>query len=241
MPVDGLQRVAETRVRDGGPRVRRCGNPRSGRCRGPGRAAGRGHGRAPRGRPGVLRGVGQAAGWATTWPDGAAPAPPGRALAERAVAAGVAAGRSGGHGCDPSGPQIVVRQQRAVSLYRQLSGKDPRVAEAQVQRVKDELLAIDERVKPYGARCATAGATADRLSWRPRPARCWPTTWLAGRPTTRCWARSRLPGWSTRPSVRSARTGRWGRLLRVSRRRGWSSAARSGRRWTATLRVAALV
>jgi hypothetical protein len=58
--------------------------------------------------------------------------------------------------------QVVAREQRAVSLYRQLSGKDPRVAEAEVGRVKDQLLAIDQRVKPYGARFATAGATADR-------------------------------------------------------------------------------
>jgi hypothetical protein len=56
----------------------------------------------------------------------------------------------------------VARQQRAVSLYRRLSGKDPRVAEAEVQRIKDQLLAIDRRVKPYGARFATAGVTADR-------------------------------------------------------------------------------
>jgi hypothetical protein len=58
--------------------------------------------------------------------------------------------------------QVVAREQRAVSLYRQRSGKDPRVAEAEVGRVKDQLLAIDERVKPYGARFATAGATADQ-------------------------------------------------------------------------------
>jgi hypothetical protein len=57
---------------------------------------------------------------------------------------------------------VVGRQQRAVSLYRRVSGKDPRVAEAEVQRIKDQLLAIDQRVKPYGARLATAGATADR-------------------------------------------------------------------------------
>jgi hypothetical protein len=58
--------------------------------------------------------------------------------------------------------QVVAREQRAVSLYRQLSGKDPRIAEAEVGRVKDQLLAIDQRVKPYGARFATAGATADQ-------------------------------------------------------------------------------
>lgn len=58
--------------------------------------------------------------------------------------------------------EVVARQRRAVSLYRRLSGKDPRVAEAEVQRIKDQLLAIDQRVKPYGARFATAGVTADR-------------------------------------------------------------------------------
>jgi hypothetical protein len=58
--------------------------------------------------------------------------------------------------------EVVARQQRAVSLYRRRSGKDPRVAEAEVQRIKDQLLAIDQRVKPYGARFATAGVTADR-------------------------------------------------------------------------------
>jgi len=60
------------------------------------------------------------------------------------------------------GPEAVVGQQGAVGLYRQLSGKDRRVAEAEVGRVKGQLLAIDERIKPYGARFATAGATADR-------------------------------------------------------------------------------
>ena len=43
-----------------------------------------------------------------------------------------------------------------------LSGKDSRVAEGEVQRIKDQLLAIDQRVKPYGARFVTAGVTADR-------------------------------------------------------------------------------
>jgi hypothetical protein len=54
--------------------------------------------------------------------------------------------------------EAFVRQQRAVSLYRQLSGKDPRVAEAEVVRVKDQLMVIDERVRPAGARSETAGA-----------------------------------------------------------------------------------
>jgi hypothetical protein len=57
---------------------------------------------------------------------------------------------------------LVGRQQRVVSLYRRCSGKDPRVAAAEVHRITDQLLAIDARVKPYGARVATAGATADR-------------------------------------------------------------------------------
>ena len=58
--------------------------------------------------------------------------------------------------------EVVAREQRPVSLYRQLSGEDPRVAEAEVGRVKDQLMAIDQRIKPYGARFATAGVTADR-------------------------------------------------------------------------------
>lgn len=44
--------------------------------------------------------------------------------------------------------EALVRRQRAVSLYRQLSGKDPRVAEAEVRRITDQLRAIDERVRP---------------------------------------------------------------------------------------------
>jgi hypothetical protein len=58
--------------------------------------------------------------------------------------------------------EVVVRQWRAVALYRRLSGKDRRVAEAEVGRIKDQLLAIDQRVKPYGARFVTAGVTAER-------------------------------------------------------------------------------
>ena len=54
--------------------------------------------------------------------------------------------------------QAFVRQQRAVSLYRQLSGKDPRVAEAEVRRITDQLRAIDERVRPHGNRSEPAGA-----------------------------------------------------------------------------------
>jgi hypothetical protein len=58
--------------------------------------------------------------------------------------------------------EVVACQWRAVALYRRLSGKDRRVAEAEVQRIKDQLLAIDQRVKPYGARFMIAGVTADR-------------------------------------------------------------------------------
>ena len=58
--------------------------------------------------------------------------------------------------------EVVACQWRAVALYRRLSGKDRRVAEAEVRRIKDQLLAIDQRVKPYGARFVTAGVTADR-------------------------------------------------------------------------------
>jgi hypothetical protein len=54
--------------------------------------------------------------------------------------------------------EAVVRQQRAVSLYRQLSGKDPRVAEAEVRRITDQLRAIDQRFTPDGARSGTVGA-----------------------------------------------------------------------------------
>jgi hypothetical protein len=57
--------------------------------------------------------------------------------------------------------EAMARQQRAVSLYRQLSGKDPRVAEAEVRRITDQLRAIDERVRPQGDRSGPVGA-ADR-------------------------------------------------------------------------------
>jgi hypothetical protein len=57
--------------------------------------------------------------------------------------------------------KAVVHQQRAVSFYRQLSGKDPRVAEAEVRRIADQLRAIDERVRANGDRPGTRGA-ADR-------------------------------------------------------------------------------
>jgi hypothetical protein len=56
-------------------------------------------------------------------------------------------------------PQVAVRQQRAVSLYRQLSGKDPVVARAELGRIYQQLLAIDQRVKPSSAQWATADAT----------------------------------------------------------------------------------
>ena len=55
--------------------------------------------------------------------------------------------------------EALVRQQRAVGLYRQLGGKDPRVAEAEVVRIKDQLRAIDERVRPLGARSGPVGAS----------------------------------------------------------------------------------
>jgi hypothetical protein len=57
--------------------------------------------------------------------------------------------------------EAFARQQRAVSLYRQRGGKDPLVAEAEVRRIKDQLMTIDERVRPGGGRPGTAGA-ADR-------------------------------------------------------------------------------
>ncbi len=56
-------------------------------------------------------------------------------------------------------PQVAVRQQRAVSLYRQLSGKDPVVARAELGRIYQQLLVIDQRVKPSSAQWATAKAT----------------------------------------------------------------------------------
>jgi hypothetical protein len=58
------------------------------------------------------------------------------------------------------GPELMVRQ-RAVSLYRQLSGKDPHVARAELWRIHGQLAAIDARVKVYSAWLATAEA-ADR-------------------------------------------------------------------------------
>jgi hypothetical protein len=59
------------------------------------------------------------------------------------------------------GPELMVRQQRAVSLYRQLSSKDPHVAQAEVWRIHGQLAAIDQRVKAYSAWLATADP-ADR-------------------------------------------------------------------------------
>jgi hypothetical protein len=56
-------------------------------------------------------------------------------------------------------PQVAVRQQRAVSLYRQLSGKDPVVARAELGRIYQQLMVIDQRVKPSSAQWATADAT----------------------------------------------------------------------------------
>jgi uncharacterized protein (TIGR03083 family) len=38
------------------------------------------------------------------------------------------------------------------------------------------------------------GARLTGPSWRPRSAPCWPTTWVAAKPTTRYWARSRRLG-----------------------------------------------
>jgi hypothetical protein len=59
------------------------------------------------------------------------------------------------------GPELMVCLQRAVGLYRQLSGTDPAVAQAELWRIHRQLAAIDERVKPYSAWLATA-APADR-------------------------------------------------------------------------------
>ncbi len=56
-------------------------------------------------------------------------------------------------------PQVAVRQQRAVSLYRQLSGKDPVVARAELVRIYQQLMSIDQRVKLSSAQWATAKAT----------------------------------------------------------------------------------
>ena len=56
-------------------------------------------------------------------------------------------------------PQVEVLQQRAVSLYRQLSGKDPTVAQAELGRIYQQMMAIDQRVKPSSAQSATADAT----------------------------------------------------------------------------------
>ena len=103
------------------------------------------------------------------------------------------------------GPELMVRQQRAVSLYRQLSGKDPHVAQAEVWRIHGQLAAIDQRVNPYSA-CWQRRIRPTGLSLRPRSARCWPIAWVAGRPMMCCLARSRLPGWSTRPLGSGARS-----------------------------------
>lgn len=132
-------------------------------------------------------------------------------------------------------PQVEVCQQQAVSLYRQLSGKDPVMARAELGRISQQLMAIDQRGKPSSARWQRQLRPTGR-SLRPRPARCWPTTWVAGRPMMCCWPRSRLPGWSTRPWGAAQRTGRWGGLPGVWRRRRRSSPVRGGRRWTATSR-----
>jgi hypothetical protein len=56
-------------------------------------------------------------------------------------------------------PQVAVRQQQAVSLYRQLSGNDPVVARAELGRIYQQLMAIDQRLKPSGAQWAAADAT----------------------------------------------------------------------------------
>jgi hypothetical protein len=58
-------------------------------------------------------------------------------------------------------PEVAVRQQRAVSLYRQLSGKDPTVARAELGRIYQQLMAIDQRGNPDDTRSGTAGV-ADR-------------------------------------------------------------------------------
>ena len=56
-------------------------------------------------------------------------------------------------------PWVDVRQQRAVSLYRQLSGKDPTVARAELGRIYQQLMVIDQRAEPASAQSATTEAT----------------------------------------------------------------------------------
>ena len=58
-------------------------------------------------------------------------------------------------------PEVAVHQQRAVSLYRQLSGKDPTVARAELGRIYQQLMAIDERGQRYAPWSGRAGV-ADR-------------------------------------------------------------------------------
>jgi hypothetical protein len=69
------------------------------------------------------------------------------------------------------GPGLMVRLQRAVGLYRQLSGTDPAVARAELWRIHGQLAAIDERVKPSNAWLATA-APAGRAELAAVDSRC---------------------------------------------------------------------
>jgi len=92
--------------------------------------------------------------------------------------------------------EAFMRQQRAVSLYRQLSGgirgsRRPMCGESRISSGRST--SGSDRWRPGPDHGRPTGP-----SRRPRPARCQPTTCAAGRPTTLCWAKSRLCGWNTR-------------------------------------------
>jgi hypothetical protein len=70
-------------------------------------------------------------------------------------------------------PAYFVAHDRAVRLYRQLSGKDPNVAEAEVQRMTSQLGSLDQRLlaleearpgRPPGADRAELAAAAGALA-----------------------------------------------------------------------------
>jgi hypothetical protein len=132
-------------------------------------------------------------------------------------------------------PQVEVRQQRAVSLYRQLSGKDPVVARAELGRIYQQLMAIDQRVKPSSAPTATAEAT--RRVELGAAAGALLAYHLGGRQTDDALLAEIQAAWAEYEVLGEQRLDqqRLGRVARGHRRRLRGSATSRGRRWTATL------
>jgi hypothetical protein len=128
------------------------------------------------------------------------------------------------------GPELMVRLQRAVGLYWQLSGNDPRVAQAELWRIHGQLAAIDQRVKAYSAWLGSA-APADRAELAAAAGALLPY-YLGGRQTEDVLLGEIQAAWAEYEAPGEQRMDRMlGRVARGAAppTSGWRSPARSGR------------